>query len=226
MAAITEKITRNQEKQLNRFMEDMVSKMGLSKGEAQGIIANFGSAKPELEKVLRKYSLTNGYFGEPVTVFDLTVPVDYDHDTQIDRFGERVRKKKTTYCYNQSLTSGNFSKATNKLVPGKTYQVRIIPILRQVASKDCLAFLRKKNAILVGGQGLALAYDLGKDHFPINEWTVSFDEKEALHTDTDGYHNVPYVDRDSDGDYGFDLGLFELYWHQGHCLLFFCDISA
>lgn len=84
-----------------------------------------------------------------------TAPADYNHDTQVETFEKKTRKLKSTYCYNDALTSKNFSKATNKLVPGKTYAVKIFPLLEGgISSEDCLAFLASNNATLVGAQGL------------------------------------------------------------------------
>jgi hypothetical protein len=165
-------------------------------------------------------------FGTTIVEFELTVPADYNHDTQIDTSGKKARKEKTTYYYNDDLISKNFAKATNKLVPGKTYKVKIIPILQTVTSEDCMTFLKKQNAVLVGGQGATLVYDLAKDKLPKGKYTVSFDEKEALWKDAGGYRRVPYVIADTDGDFSFNLGSFGLDWASVHCVLCFCDLSA
>jgi hypothetical protein len=84
-------------------------------------------------------------------------------------------------------------------------------------------FLKRQRAILVGGQGLTLAQDLKKEEFPVSKWTVSFDEKNALWSDSDGYHGVSSVFRGSDGGWEFDLGSFEGVSSVDDCLLCFCD---
>ena len=38
----------------------------------------------------------------------------------------------------------------------------------------------------------------------------------------DGYHRVPNVNRNSDGDFDFNLGNFEKPWNDGYVLLTFC----
>jgi hypothetical protein len=38
----------------------------------------------------------------------------------------------------------------------------------------------------------------------------------------DGYHRVPYVNANSDGDFEFNLGNFENDWNDDNCLLCFC----
>ena len=154
-----------------------------------------------------------------------TVPTDYNHDTQVDDFGKKTRKLRSTYYYNDNLTSKNFSKATNKLIPGKTYGVKMFPILETVQSEDCLAFLKSKDAILVGAQGVTALQADQPDIFPTGKGTVSFDEKDVLWKDADGDHGVPRVRRRSDGDWRFGLGYFEFSWSPVDLLVCFCDLD-
>lgn len=163
-------------------------------------------------------------FGAAIKEFEFTVPADYKHDSQLDTFAKKTKKLKTTYYFNDALTSANFAKATNKLEPGKTYKVKIFPILATVTSEDCMTFLGKQNAILVGGQGITLLHDQKADEFPVGKYTVSFDQKDALWTDSDGNHRVPYVLRRSDGGWRFRLGYFGDAWVSDGCLLCFCDL--
>lgn len=227
-----EPMTDGQRKQIRRFLEDGTAAIDIdafnfSKEEAQQIIEKGDLLQAEMKTTvttfLKKYAIIDQRFGVALTEFDLTVPADYNHDTIIDNQKKKLKKLKNTYYYNDHLTSKNFANATNKLVPGKTYRVKIFPILEGVTSEDCMTFLKKQHAILVGGQGVLLANDLKGDEFPIGKWTVSFDEKEALWKDSDGNHGVPSVYRDSDGGRGFNLGYFEIVWDSVHCLLCFCD---
>jgi len=227
-----ETMTDDQRKQIRRLFEDCftgidLDTLGLSKEEAQMLIEKGDIMQGELKQfilaLLKKYAVIDQRFGAALAEFDLTVPTDYNHDTVIDDQKKKLKKLKTTYYYNDDLNSKNFAKATNKLVPGKTYIVKIFPILESVTSEDCMTFLKKQRAILVGGQGVLLANDLKGDEFPIGKWTVSFDEKEALWKDSVGLHRVPFVHRRSDGDRKFLLGNFEGDWVGGPCLLCFCD---
>lgn len=43
--------------------------------------------------------------------------------------------------------------------------------------------------------------------------------------DSDGNHRVPNVNRDSDGDWNFNLGNFENDWNDDRCLFCFRDTS-
>lgn len=220
---MTEKITPNQENRILDLVRDGLRKLDLSKEGAQEIISNGGTLQLELGKILQKLAIADDRFGPAIKEFELTVPADYSHTKQIDTFGEKTKKLKTTYYYNVAFTSANFAKATTTLEAGKTYKVKIFPINSNVSSEDCMTFLRKQNAIFVGGQGLSLAHELKADEFPIGKYTVSFDEKDSLWTDAGGYHWVPIVYRRSDGDWKFNLGFFEGAWDSDLCLLCFCD---
>jgi hypothetical protein len=220
---MTEKITSNQENRLCDLFREGLRALGFTKDEAQEIIKSGGTMQLEVKPILKKLAIADKRFGAAIREFELTVPEDYNHDTQIDAFGKKTKKLKNTYYYNDDFTSENFANASNKLQPGKTYKVKIFPILETVASEDCMAFLRKQNAILVGGQGLTLTQDLKKDEFPIGKGTISFDEKDNLWEDADGRHGVPFVGRYSDGDWAFRLGYFGDPWFSDYVLLCFCD---
>lgn len=175
--------------------------------------------------MIKKIRARDTRFGPAVKDFEFTVPADYKHDTQLETFAKETKKLKTTCNFNGDLNSKNFAKATNKLEPGKKYRVRIFPILSStVTSEDCMTFLKKQEAILVGGQGITLLQGQKADEFPVGKWTVSFDEKDALWTDSGGNHRVPLVHRYSDGCWAFGLGGFEHDWHDVFWLLCFCDL--
>ena len=159
-----------------------------------------------------------------LTTFQFTVPENYNHSTQLASFSKENRKK--FYSYNSDITDANYAKATNKLVPGKTYEAKIFGITERVTSENCLAFLKTQKAILVGAQGISIAWQQAKEQFPKGKWTVSFDEKDALWRDAVGHHRVPHMSQDSDGDWHFDLGCFEHGWSDDYCLLCVCDLST
>jgi len=221
---MTAKITSNQENRIADLVRDAVRALSFSKDEAQEIIKAGGTLQEQVKPILQKLAMVDQRFGPAVKEFEFTVPSDYKHDTQLDTFAKKTKKLKTTCYFNDALTSANFAKATNKLEPGKTYKVKIFPILERVTSEDCMTFLKKQGAILVGGQGITLLQANKPDEFPIGKWTVSFDEKDALWEDSDGHHGVPNVYRRSDGDWYFYLGNFGFGWLDDHCLLCVCDL--
>src|SRR3989344_1307137 len=149
---------------------------------------------------------------ELVNTFEIVVPEGYDHSKRLDSFGKEHRK--AFYYYNDAITDKNYAKATTKLVPGRKLKVKVFQIKETVTSEDCIAKLRSEKAILVGAQGASLVWEQKKEELPVNRWSASFDEKDALWKDADGYHGVPGVGRNSDGDFKFNLGNFENDWND------------
>lgn len=224
---MTEKIISNQENLIADLVRDAVRALGFSKDEAQEIIKAGGTLQEQMKPILQKLAMVDQRFGPAVKDFEFTVPVDYKHDTQLDTFAKKTKKLKTTHSFNDDLSDKNFAKATNKLEPGKKYRVRIFPVLERVTSEDCMTFLKKLGAVLVGGQGVTLLQDTKADEFPVDnvgKWTVSFDEKDALWEDSDGNHRAPCVYRDYYRNWEFGLGYFEGDGNDGHCLLCFCEL--
>lgn len=222
--------TEGQEVQLERVVLDTVREsrkaVVLDKDGMQRLLGNGGKFQEGVIALLAKLSASDDRF-ELLNSFELTVPQKYTHGTQLATFAAFAKNKSEKfYFYNDSITDANYAKATQKLVPGKTYGVKIFGIKQRVTSEDCLAFLATQRAILVGAQGVSLTRQLKREQFPVEKWTVSFDEKDALWEDADGDHGVPLVDRDSDGDWSFDLGYFGRDWNDAHCLVCFCDLSA
>lgn len=154
-----------------------------------------------------------------------TIPDDYVHENQLQRFGDKTRELGSTAYYNDSLTDKNFSKVSNRLVPGKTYGIKMFPMLKRVSSIDCLAFLKKQNVIFTGAQGATLLQENKPEVFPKGKWVMSFDEQDALYRDAGGGHRVPRVSRGLDGDWEFSLGYFQNGWHSDYDLLCFCDLE-
>lgn len=204
------------------IVETAYDKANLSDEEAQrvndtpglaefvgGFIARNRQADPRFELLF-----------EPLADFKVAVPKNYDHATWLGSFAKKHRQE--FYFYHDGVTDANFAKATQKLVPGKTYAVKIFGITQRVSSEDCLGFLKTQKAVLVGAQGLTLAWEQKKEQLPKGKWMVSFDEKDALPS-LDGGHRVPYVHAPSGGDFRLNLGSFGTDWYVADCLLCFCD---
>ncbi|MEK7130149.1 MAG: hypothetical protein AAB793_00680, partial [Patescibacteria group bacterium] len=156
---------------------------------------------------------------ELITSFDVVVPENYDHATRLDSF--KRKHDKDFFCYSNAITDKNFARTTMKLIPGRKIKADIYRITRRASSEDCITFLKSHNAIFVGAQGASLAYEQGKSQLFKGHWHISFDEKDALWKDADGYHRVPCVFRDSNGDFKFELGYFTGKWDSNHCLFCF-----
>lgn len=221
---ITEMITSGQKKQLLRVLEDGLDSAGLTKEQADEILKVGNLVQADLKFNLAKHGIVDKRFAPSLLELVVTVPSDYNHDTQIDTFAKKVKKEKTTYYYNDDFTSKHFANASTKLTSGKSYKVKFFPILATVQSEDCVSFLQKQNAILVGGQGLALLSEESKEKLPKGKWYVSFDKEEALWQDSDGDRGVPYVHAYTDGDFRWGLGYFSEGWDSDRVLVCFCDM--
>ncbi len=220
--------TEGQEIQLDRIVADAVRRarkeVVLDKDAMQRLLANGGKFQDDVVTSLVKHSALDDRLAL-LNSFELTVPKGYNHGTQLATFAKYAKDEKFRYL-NGEINDANYVKATNKLVPGKTYGVKIFQIKTRVTSEDNLAFLASQRAILVGAQGISLARQLKKNEFPVGKFTVSFDEKDALWEDSDGSHRVPGFYRLSGGDWEFSLGGFEYDWYDVHCLFCLCDLSA
>lgn len=190
---------------------------------AEGWSKNQKALKEALAKVLLPDRLVSDARFKLLSNFELTVPEDYKHESQLASFKKKHRKE--FYGYNDNITDENFARVTNKLIPGETYEVKIFGISQPVSSEDCLALLKMQpRMMLVGAQGISLVRQLKKEEFPVGKWVISLDNKDALWKDAGGIHRVPIVLRYSDGDWHFDLGIFESFWRDVYCVLCFCDL--
>ena len=199
-----------------------LEKAGLTSELAQEVISAKGNRKAvAMMAALEGVAPQDDHF-QLTTTFDITVPDDYDHFTRLDTF--RMEHKKEFYYYNDAITDANFGHPSMKLSPGLKFKVKVFQITERVTSDDCLKFLKsQKGNCLLGAQGASLIYEQKKAELPKSHWYASFDEKDNLWEDAGGCHRVPCVCAHSDGDFDFNLGLFECPWFSACCLLCFCD---
>lgn len=158
---------------------------------------------------------------ELVNTFQIVVPEDYNHGKQLDSFRKKIQK--SSYYYSGGITDNNYAKATTRLKPGQKLKVKVFQIEGTVNSEDCMDKLRFEKAILVGAHGASLVWEQKKEELPVNRWSASFDEKDALWKDVYGDYMVPGVNRDSDVDFGFITGSFMKNLNDGSCLLCFSE---
>lgn len=171
-----------------------------------------------------KVPVTDVRYRGTIIEFDVTVPVGFNPAIYIDEESVNVQKEKTTFYYNNDFNSKNFAGTTTPLIPGKTYCAHFVPKMLTTTSEDDINFLLKEqNAILVGGHGLMLAYSQHKDMFPKARNIISFDQKDGLWKDEVGYHRVPKIKLDWQGDFYFELSLFENDRGIGYYLLYFSE---
>lgn len=132
-------------------------------------------------------------FGPASKTWSFTVPMDYDHKTWIDTFVSREKKIESEIFIHDSFVSKSFSKERDVFKKGKSYTVKFFPMTSKASGKDCVDFLKKKHAILVGAHGLTLMYYLTKDSMPmVYSEIISFDSKKRL-WQVGGEYAVPTV---------------------------------
>jgi len=154
---------------------------------------------------------------------EIVVPADYDHATCLDSFRRKFGDK--FFYFNPNITDNNFRNVTTKLAPGQRFEVQIFQIKERVSPKDCVAFLETQGAALTGAQGASLAWEFFRKSLPEGEWYVSFDKKDALWRDANGFHRVPNFYRRPDVSWHFDLGYFEGKWGGNFSLFCFRSLS-
>jgi hypothetical protein len=157
-----------------------------------------------------------------INEFEIEIPVDYNHEEQLDLFYKKTKDLKTTFSFDEGLNSKNFSKATNKLEPGKRYKVKFFEV-NGLSNEECLFYLKIKKVILVGGQGMTLVQDLRANELPINRIILSFDEKSSMFEDS-GIKKFPVMIRYPDDLFIFGLGRFDGINRLKSCLLAFSQM--
>ncbi len=159
-----------------------------------------------------------------LNMFDIKVPVGYEHKAQLGDFFFSSKGKAGKYRqYEDELTDKNFFNVTNQLIPGKTYVVKIFVIKDDVSSEECLTLLLSQKAALVGAQGLVLLWKLYRNKLPDDKNILSFDVKQGLWKDVFSRHRLPYLSMEIDGGWMLHLANFEDNWGKINCFVCFCE---
>ncbi len=155
-----------------------------------------------------------------VITFDLSIPADYHQQTILGSLAKESGSEFT--FFGKDITDSNYCNPTHKLIPGKTYVVKLIPMKVVVSSKDCLEMMVQQKGVLpVGAQGLAVLYTLAKDKFPNDKLVHSFDTPDHLWKSS-GYGMTPHMNIGSSGSW-FWSSPFNIPINKGQYLLCFCD---
>lgn len=128
---------------------------------------------------------------------------------------ENIIKKSDYYYVNSDLNSANFP------IPDKmeTEGWKIITIDKFFSSQEALDKIKAEGCRPANVYELALWLESHREEMKKGTWLLALGQ---LWYDG-GDHRVPCVYARSDGDFEFDLGLFEGDWSDDVCLLCFCD---
>jgi len=205
-----------------KFQADMLQQLPRPGTIDQTTAEGWSGNQEALKKVLAEVLLPGDAMQEFILLyaFNLMVPDNYDHSTQLASFKKKNRED--FLFYSDVITDEKFANATQRLIPGKTYKVKIFRTTHWVYSEECLEFLKSQNAILVGAQGISLVWDLRKDNLCFGR-TISFDQKKALPTDQFDFHRVPFITRRENGKGSFDIATFDGDWCRDEYLLCVCE---
>ncbi len=103
-----------------------------------------------------------------------------------------------------SLLDKCFNIPTDKLLPNRSYNVKVYNLKKIVPFELCLSFLFNQNAYLVNSQGLFAIWKVKRNLFPINRWTMSFDNYSKL-AKINNVPGIPAVYKRSDGVIAFQF---------------------
>lgn len=138
-------------------------------GPLHQVLVNLGGEDGEKwEKMLNKFNRKElcwvpeieEYFRQPLQVFYLTVPGNYIHSSRLGTFRKSLLG--SFLRFDDDLNDDD-ARATHQLKAGKTYTVKLIPLRKQIDLKDAINYLRSKDAVLAGAQGLSLVYELKRN---------------------------------------------------------------
>lgn len=128
----------------------------------------------------------------------ITVPEDYDHETQLAKFKERYQGDdfKTFLVYSEEITDANFSNPTRTLHPGERLRVQAFKQIVSGATtyEERMEFLATQKAVYVGAQGASLVFT--QKHSQLWKGVDSYaslDKKDRLLKDCNGIDRVPTI---------------------------------
>ncbi|MFA6325149.1 MAG: hypothetical protein WCX46_02900 [Candidatus Paceibacterota bacterium] len=192
-------ISKEQDGLVNLFLDCLVD---LSKEELNELI-KFGEVfKKEIKPILKKISNIDSAYGTPIE-YEIFIPLDYKYYPKIGDLIEKAKYEKKVFSYDKQLIS--FVGRKYQLTPGRTYRIKLFPIIKKQTGEEKLNFLKNQKAILLNEQGLTVVYDFTNNLFPRDKIVISFGEEERLLKDVDGCDMVPFIYQSFGG--GFKFGL-------------------
>lgn len=203
----------------------VLDKAGFDASLVQEVVSSRGNKLAEAMYITIKGEVPTEKFSLLADFGTITVPADYDHATQLVSFRKKNYRK--FYYYNDAITDAHFPNPTRILKPGDKLWVRAFKqaIGGTTTSEERLAFLATKKAVHTGAQGASLVFEQRCNQFPKGYWYTSFDEKDHLWEDANGYHGVPGMGAHSGGGFDFGLGTLEYICYGDSVLLCFCDVE-
>jgi hypothetical protein len=151
---------------------------------------------------------------------EILVRLGYAHTSRMATF--RVRYQGGFELIDGNINDHNFDRVTTKLHGGQKLRVRAFMAQKKVAFRECLSFIEEQRGLLVGAQGLTVAYQELQKYLPQGNVFASFDKPEALWFKS-GCHHLPCLRTVYPGQHMLALRIAEAGLLQGHAMLLFND---
>lgn len=85
----------------------------------------------------------------------IKVPDDYDHDVELIKFWEDFRRRSS---YHIKVSDQAFTNKSGRMRPGERLLIHAYIVEKKSTFADCEEFIREKNGVLLGPNGLTMAY--------------------------------------------------------------------
>jgi len=193
---------------------EATSKSLAQKGENKRALKETDSGQGHLPVVDGRFKLVNS--------FEITVPKDYNHSTHLDQFRSKYDSDFTNYT--SVISDGCFPNASAVLRPGQRFLIKVFQVREDMSHEDCLSFLEKNNASLVGVRGLTLAWHLYEEEFPSGNYIYSLDKVDNLHWNKNFRRYYPGIFRRNEDRGNFELRSDESLLMVGKYILCFNEI--
>lgn len=149
----------------------------------------------------------------------ITVSSNYMHSNAL---GSAILEG--TFRIDGDITDKNFPLPECKLKAGDILRVEgYIPQDREqkITINECVAFLKRKDAVLVGAQGARILLTQKCEKFLANCHHLSFQEKEKFFVDRFGVSTIPSVYVEKTRTPSLTLANAERFWEDNYLLLCF-----
>lgn len=193
----------------------------------------FNNLKPKNRDWLCSSKSHINHLSNLLRSFRLTVPKDYDHETQLASFAannvDEFQFIHEVFAKEQEEIKMQYTECSQKLTAGKSYTVKLLNVDPKLPFEDYLEFLNEQKALFVGAPGLSLVWQMRQEEFPKETWIFSLD-REQKDWDPDYYYGVPTIILSKKGWHFNQFWLNILEFDKGntsginkYALLYFCE---
>lgn len=128
-------------------------------------------------------------------ITNVTLDAGYRHETRLQKF--IALHQRDFHHVNKYMRDDVFTKVTDKLVAGTTYEICTVNIQRKFTPsvQECLRMLRERHALLTGPQGLSLLWEHARGKMIPDMNYVALDYSHARPIAHDGRRGCAFIQR-------------------------------